>query len=118
MIKGIGTDIVDLSRIERVLEKFPNFPDRILTTDEKKLYKQLNQLSFLAGRFCAKEAVSKALGTGIGKLSWKKIEILPDIHGKPVVTIYDADNIFLGGKLHLSISHEKNYVTSVAIWEV
>lgn len=118
MIRGIGTDIVDLNRIEKVLFEFPNFPNRILTKKEMMLYKNNKQISFLAGRFCAKEAISKALGSGIGKLSWQMIEILPDQYGKPIATIIMHKDIAFEGKIHLSISHEKSYATAVAIWEV
>lgn len=118
MIQGIGTDIVDLSRIEKVLQEFPNFPKRILTRKEMMIYEKTNQISFLAGRFCAKEAISKALGSGIGKLSWQMIEILPDLYGKPIVNILRYKGVLFEGTIHLSISHEKSYATAVAIWEV
>lgn len=118
MIRGLGTDIVELARIEKVLNRYPNFPEKILTKKEMLLYENSNQLSFLSGRFCAKEAISKALGTGIGKLSWKSIEILPDEYGKPIVSLIHENKSFQEGEIHLSISHEKKYAIAMAIWEL
>ena len=119
MIKGIGTDIVSLKRINQVRLKHIGFSKRILTPNEEKLYLKNLDLAFLAGRFAAKEAISKALGVGIGKLSWQNIEILPNALGKPEVSfIGNVEDLALKNTIvHLSISHEKDYAVATAIWE-
>ncbi len=105
----IGIDIVKISRIERLLKK-DKFLERIFTDREIELLKAKNMRpESVAGRFSAKESVSKALGTGIGKLAFKDIEILSDDMGKPVVTAPR------GYDLEVSISHEKEYAISSAI---
>jgi holo-[acyl-carrier-protein] synthase len=119
MIKGIGTDIVSLERINQVRLKHIGFSKRILTPNEEKLYLKNSDLAFLAGRFAAKEAISKALGVGIGKLSWQNIEILPNAFGKPdVIFLGDLQDLMMKEtRVHLSISHEKDYAVATAIWE-
>lgn len=120
MIKGIGNDIVSLERINQVRLKHSSFSKRILTPNEERLYSKNLDLAFLAGRFSAKEAISKALGVGIGVLSWKNIEILPNALGKPEVSfIGDVKGLEIKNTVvHLSISHEKDYAVATAIWEV
>ena len=69
MIKGIGIDIIELSRIQEIMSRQNKLIDRILTANEKQLFEELpmtRKIEFLAGRFAAKEAFSKAAGTGIG----------------------------------------------------
>ncbi|OZG31570.1 holo-ACP synthase [Rickettsia endosymbiont of Culicoides newsteadi] len=123
MILGIGTDIVQIPRIERILNLYgQRFIDKILS---KKEVQKLSSLSkdqhgcFLARRFAAKEAISKALGVGIGRnLQFKNISVLNDDLGKPFVSIYHHENQSKFGqnsgqiKIHLSISDD--YPTSVA----
>lgn len=115
MIIGIGVDIVELDRIKEILERTPKFIDRILTINEKKEYETLSEsrkVEFLAGRFAAKEAFSKALGTGIGsKLSFLQIEIKKDELGKPFISSHIDDRI------HLSISHSKQFAIAQVVLE-
>lgn len=123
MIIGIGTDIVQIPRIERILSLYGRqFINRILSQEEaQKLttIKEQQHSHFLARKFAAKEAVSKALGTGIGQyLQFKNISILNDDLGKPLVQISSNKNLpknlpnFEQVKIHLSISDD--YPTSVA----
>lgn len=116
MITGVGIDIVELKRIKVAKDRHSNFIKRILTEKEQHLYINLSEKrkdEFLAGRFSAKEAFAKATGTGIGKqLSWQDIEVIPDINGKPI--IQTEQNY---GKVHLSISHSKEYAVSNVIIE-
>src|SRR6476620_6914225 len=90
MIKGIGIDITEIGRVKRILERQPRFPERILTEKEIKRFEQLKgqrKMEYFAGRFAAKEAFSKANGTGIGKkLSFLDIEVTVDQAGKPCIT--------------------------------
>lgn len=115
MITGIGIDIVELTRIESILNRQPKFVNRILTNLEKNTYNRLTnrrKVEFLAGRFAAKEAFSKANGTGIGKsLSFTDIEITSDDKGKPYVQKPFKDSV------HLSISHSENFVVAQVIIE-
>ncbi|MBC6310461.1 holo-ACP synthase [Listeria sp. FSL L7-1582] len=90
MIKGIGLDMIDLDRVEKVLAHNPRFVERILTDEEQKLlakYSGSRKVEFLAGRFSAKEAYAKANGTGFGKeLSFTDVEILTLPNGRPILT--------------------------------
>ncbi len=117
MIKGIGIDICELKRIESILRKQPKFVNRILTDQEKEYFEELTekrQVEFLAGRFAAKEAFSKAKGTGIGSdLSFLDIEIHKDNKGKPFI----HKPHIKGEVAHLSISHSKNYAVAQVIIE-
>lgn len=90
MIKGVGLDMIDLDRVEKILEHNPRFVERILTDEEQKLlakYSGSRKVEFLAGRFSAKEAYAKANGTGFGKeLSFTDVEILTLPNGRPILT--------------------------------
>ena len=116
MIHGIGIDIVELDRIEKLHSRQEAFSKRILTPKEQAHFSTLSahrQIEFLAGRFAAKEAFSKALGTGIGKeLSFQDIEILPNKQNKPVIKTENYS-----GAVHLSISHSKNAAIAQVILE-
>ncbi|MFC0015124.1 MULTISPECIES: holo-ACP synthase [Allobacillus] len=118
MIKGIGVDIIELKRIEKIIQRKPRFLNRILSDAEMTLYNQLpsskRKIEFLAGRFAAKEAYSKAEGTGIGvHHSFQSIEILRGASGQPL--------IYREGKLkenvHLSISHSEAYAIAQVVIE-
>lgn len=114
MILGIGLDLIEISRIERVAYKHPKFVERILTSSEKKQFEQLEEkrrIEFLAGRFAAKEAYAKARGTGIGKLSWQQIEIISK-NGKPFIASSSEDE-----KIHLTITHTKQFAAAQVIIE-
>ncbi|MBP1046809.1 holo-ACP synthase [Enterococcus sp. BWM-S5] len=103
MIKGIGIDIVELSRIEKIIQNRSSFVKRVLTENELEIFNQLSlrrQIEFLGGRFCCKEAFSKAWGTGISGVGFQEIEILRDENGAPVVTKSPHP-----GKVFVSISH-------------
>ena len=123
MIKGIGTDILQVSRIERALERTPKLAERILTPAEYSDFQQDGQPGrFLAKRFAAKEAVVKALGTGIRMgVGWQQIQIEKDELGKPLITL-------LGGALErayemavdsyfISYSDERDYVVAMVVLE-
>ena len=115
MIKGTGIDITEIERIETLIQRKPHFSKRILTDKEMEKYQQLSghrKMEFLAGRFAAKEAFSKALGTGIGaSLSFLDIEIGYEERGKPCVI-----KPFSRG-VHLSITHSKHYAFAQVIIE-
>lgn len=116
MIDGIGIDIVELDRIEKLYNRQEAFSERVLTPKELAHFLKLSdhrQVEFLAGRFAAKEAFSKALGTGIGaELSFQDIEILPNEQNKPI-----AKSVKYSGHIHLSISHSRNAAIAQIILE-
>ena len=116
MIKGIGLDIVETSRIKKILERNERIKDRILTEREKEYFEGLSpkrKVEFLAGRFAAKEAFSKAYGTGIGKaLSFQDIEISVDSNGKPWIVYPIKEGV------HLTITHSEHYAIAQVIIEV
>lgn len=90
MICGIGTDLVATGRIEKVLERRGDaFARRVLRPTELALFRGAPvPAAYLAKRFAAKEAASKALGTGIGQVSWQDIEVLNNDLGKPLLNLY------------------------------
>lgn len=120
MIKSTGVDIIEISRIEKAVNASERFLKRVFTACElNRKMGGRQKYSYLAGRFAAKEAVSKALGTGIGKIGWQDIEIISDNKGKPVVKLYGEATITadqLGVKeISLSISHCHEYAVAFAV---
>lgn len=85
---SVGIDAVEVARVAAVYEKFgERFLRRVYTAREADRYR--GRINELAARFAAKEAVSKALGTGLHGISWRDIEVMPDPRGKPLVFLYD-----------------------------
>jgi holo-[acyl-carrier protein] synthase len=124
MILGVGIDIIEVKRIEASYEKFgERFLKRILL-DNEIAYCLTHKAPgpFLAARFAAKEAISKAFGTGIGaKLSWQDMEVAKRESGEPYVILHGAGEKLLaerGGRAVLiSLSHTQEHATAVAILE-
>ncbi|MBO0470595.1 holo-ACP synthase [Enterococcus sp. DIV0242_7C1] len=115
MIKGIGIDMVELSRIEKIITRKSSFVNRVLTENEQALFEELphkRQVEFLAGRFACKEAFSKAWGTGIGAVGLQDIEILKEKNGAPKVTKSPHD-----GQVFVSISHTETSAVAQIILE-
>lgn len=116
MIAGIGIDIVDLAHMASVCEKTPKISKRILTAPELEIYETLSdkrKTEFLAGRFAAKEAFSKAMGTGIGKtVTFQSLTIVPNEKGQPVVEESPFD-----GNVFISISHSQEMVVAQIVLE-
>lgn len=124
MIYGIGTDIVEVSRIEHSLARFGDaFAQRILNEREWLSFEQsLTQARFLAKRFAAKEAFAKALGTGLrAPATFQNIGITHDDLGKPVLDLAAELQAFLLkkgiGYQHLSISDEKVLAVAFVVLE-
>ncbi|MGI8924756.1 MAG: holo-ACP synthase [Fimbriimonadales bacterium] len=107
MIRGLGIDVIEVSRIDEAMQN-PRFLERILTPYERK--EGLNAQS-AAGRWAAKEAIAKAVGT---HLKWQDVEVHKNGEGVPQPRIL-PDGV--QGKVHLSISHERGIAAAVAIWE-
>ncbi|AYE34153.1 holo-ACP synthase [Clostridium septicum] len=121
MIIGIGTDIIEIERIERAVNKTKNFLEKIFTEKEIKLFQSKNmRAEVMAGNFAAKEAISKAIGTGIRGFSLKDIEILRDELGKPIATLNENIVKILGVnsfRLNITISHNNTSAIAFAILE-
>ncbi len=120
MIIGIGSDIVKISRIEALLVSHKQrFLHRIFTSNELSLLNNKRLSSYVAKRFAAKEAFSKALGTGIGKsLSFKDIEIFTKTSGEPYFEISSrVKNKYNAIKAHLSMTDEAEYAQAFVIIE-
>jgi holo-[acyl-carrier protein] synthase len=84
---AVGTDIIEIARIQRALTDFgERFLKRVYTERERDRYR--HRVSELAARFAAKEATSKTLGTGIRGIHWREMEILPNRRGKPVLVLH------------------------------
>lgn len=120
MIIGIGTDIIEVDRIKKAIDRTNGFIEKIFTDKEITLFKSKNMRSeVIAGNFAAKEAISKSLGTGIRGFSLKEIEVLRDDLGKPIVFLSDNIEKLIGKgyKLNLSISHNNTSAIAFAILE-
>jgi holo-[acyl-carrier protein] synthase len=117
---GIGNDIIEIERIRSSLETHGlRFISKLFTTEEQDYcLKYKDPVPHFAGRFAAKEAVVKALGTGFGAhASWLDVIITNDSAGKPVVRFSENLKVdVLNTSVFVSISHCKLYVTAVAIW--
>jgi len=120
MIVGIGNDIVEIERIEKAILK-EGFKNKVYTQKElENLEKRGNRTESYAGIFSAKEAISKAIGTGVREFSLTDLEILNDDLGKPYVVVSEKLNKILRNKkenyqIEISISHSKKYATAIAI---
>lgn len=126
MIHGIGVDLIEINRIKKAKERFGKaFLNRVFTEEEIKYCQTHSKVEdeHFAGRFAAKEAVLKALGTAWPFASLKDIEITPDpITGVPQVGLYGnilsiANRLRISSIL-LSISHTKEYAIAQAICNV
>ena len=125
MIYGIGTDIVEVSRIEASIAQFgDDLAKRILAESELPSYLASHiKPRFLAKRFAAKEAFSKALGTGLrAPATFQNITISHDELGKPVLVLAAELQVFLQSKnivnMHISISDEKNLAAAFVVLEI
>ena len=121
MTKGIGSDIIEIERMQLSIDRHGlHFLNRLFTQKEQDYcYKFKNPTPHFAGRFAAKEAIAKALGTGFGAhLAWHDFEILNDEKGKPIAYFStEAKKRFDNPVILLSISHCTNYAMAVAIWD-
>ena len=121
MIIGIGTDIIEINRIEKVIMRTSSFIEKSFTNNEIEYFK-LKGLkgNVIAGNFAAKEAISKALGTGFRGFGLQAIEILRDELGKPVANLSHKIYKLLDikeFKIHVSISHSNENAIAYAVLE-
>ncbi len=121
MIKGIGVDVVEISRFQQAIDRWGDLFLHKVFTEREFAYSQSkkNQAQHFAARFAVKEAMSKAISTGwSGGFRWKDVEVENDAAGKPSV-ILDGNikKILAGKRIHVSISHSENIVVAFAVIE-
>lgn len=114
----IGIDLIDIDRIMAVLGRYPDrFRLRVLTEHEQRYCGR--KVERIAGRWAAKEAISKVLGLGVRGVGWREIEILPNRAGAPQVHLHAraarrAEALDLD-EVTVSISHERRMAVAVAV---
>ena len=123
MIIGTGVDIVEIERIKKAVEKNSRFLERFFSDRERAYFESRhNRCEVAAGNFAAKEAFSKAIGTGIRNFALKDVEILRDSLGKPYINLrnaaYTIANKKGDGIFHVSISHCKHYAVATVTMEI
>jgi holo-[acyl-carrier protein] synthase len=113
-----GIDLIEIDRVRDLLERYGSrFLERVFTPQE--IAEMGDNVASLAGRFAVKEAVSKALGTGIGVVAWQEIEILRGPSREPVLHLHGAaarlaDQLGLG-EWSVSISHTQTHAVGLAV---
>ena len=123
MIKGVGTDIIEVERVASKIQKESGFRELVFSAEEIKYCEaKTNKYEHYAARFAAKEALGKALGLGWAEgTTINEVEILNNIDGKPYIhfdgeTAKQIASLNLGN-IHVSLSHIKTYATAIVIIE-
>lgn len=122
MIVGVGVDIVEIRRIKEAIERNDSFIEKLFCKEEIEYFKSRNMRpEYVAGRFAAKEAVAKALGTGFRGFNFRDIVIDRTALGKPVVVLKGKARLVAqrngNCKMHLSISHGEDNAIAYAVME-
>lgn len=122
MILGVGTDLIEIQRIQRAIERNPHFLERVYTEKEiAYCRRKARPWQSYAARFAAKEAVGKAFGTGLGPIGLTEIEIVNGPNGQPQVTLYGAAQALAAERkvrrVHISLSHSEAYAMATAVLE-
>jgi len=118
MVIAVGVDLVEISRIQAVVERFGERFLRRVFTEGELAYAQ-GRLSALAARWAAKEATAKALGTGIGRVGFREIEVVCDVQGRPELVLHgnaarQAARLNLD-QFALSLSHAADYALAFVV---
>lgn len=121
-IIGVGTDFVEIDRVRKAIEKNEHFLERVFTEQEISCCnRKANKWQSFAARFAAKEAVSKAFGTGLGAMGLTNIEVLNKASGQPEVHLYGAAKELAEENsvrcVHISLSHSELYAMATAVAE-
>ena len=121
MILGVWTDIIEIYRIKNAIDNTPGFLEKVFTKREvEELSKNTLRVESVAGNFAVKEAVSKAVGTGIRGFSFRDIEVFRDELGKPIVRVSSKIEEVIKSKDYLfnvSISHNKTMAIAFVVLE-
>ena len=117
---AVGVDLIEVNRIAASLEKYgQRFLDRIFTVREQEYCD--GRAESLAARFAAKEAVAKAMGTGIGDISWQDIEIINEDNGRPTLVLHGAALAMAQGigleRWSVSLSHTQTHAIAMVAAE-
>jgi holo-[acyl-carrier protein] synthase len=121
-IVGIGLDLVNIARVEAIARRWQDrFLQRVYTEDERRAsFGRAWPYASLAGRFAAKEAMLKALGTGWSAgVSWQDIQVLNEVGGRPVATVRGRTGVLVRQagvtRIHVSLSHDGDYAIAEVI---
>ncbi len=121
MITGIGVDSLEIDRIGRIIGTHgATFLQRVFTPEEIRYCTgKRNAAQHFAARFAAKEAVSKALATGVrGEFSWRNIEVMNDALGQPHIAFTGSlKNVLAHARVHVSLSHSHSHVVAMVVME-
>ena len=121
MVEGIGVDVVEIPRLQKVLDQWNDvFLQKIFTANEiAYAQSKKHQAQHIAARFAVKEAVAKALAKGWGGgFRWKDVEVENNEDGKPSVILHNhLKELLTGRAVHISISHSENVVIAFAVIE-
>lgn len=129
MIYGIGTDICDIRRIRASFERHgERFAQKILSDAEMVIWKMRSErwpdrgISYLATRFSAKEAFSKAIGTGMRlPMTWRNCEIAKAVSGKPEIVLHGELKVWFDARqltAHITVTDETDYAASFCVVEI
>ena len=123
-VVGVGVDAIEIQRIRDALTRTPSLLDRLFTERERATcITRCGDLRYggLAARFAAKEAVSKALGTGISGFGFRDIEVLNDEHGRPTIELHGGAATVAADagvdRVHVSLSHSGDVAVANAVAE-
>lgn len=118
MIYGIGNDITEIDRVARLSEK-TSFLTRFFSEKENKIFSEKsNRPETIAGNFAAKEAFSKALGTGIRGFELRDVSVLRDSLGKPYIELgTELSKLLSGKRIFVTISHSEKYAVATVVIE-
>lgn len=120
MIVGMGTDIIEISRIQKAITDNDRFLSRVFTENEIRYAVTQDKIRFhsLAGMWAAKEAYAKATGKGFREFAMKDVEILHDQFSAPYLKLYRQALIYsVEAKVHISISHSEDFAIAYCIIE-
>lgn len=121
MILGVGTDIIEIDRIKKAIKNTSKFLEKLFTERELEQFNLENlRVESIAGNFAVKEAVSKALGTGMREIGFRDIEVFRDELGKPFIRVSEKVQKVISVEkyiFHVSISHNKTSAVAFVILE-
>jgi holo-[acyl-carrier protein] synthase len=120
-MQAIGVDIIDIERLAWSVDRFGDRFLRRVFTDQELNYCH-GRIESLAARWAAKEAVAKALGCGIGQVTWREIEVVNDDQRRPTVHLYGAAKALAAQlgihEFAVSLSHAKDYAVAFVVGEI
>lgn len=123
-VMGVGVDAIEIGRVRAALERTPSLLDRLFTERERgACITRCGDLRYggLAARFAAKEAIAKALGTGVQGFAFRDIEVLSDERGRPTVLLHGGAKAAAAaagiGGVHVALSHSSDLAVANAVAE-